>query len=122
MDELTAPLGQLRLRAPRRSPVTRTLVIALAILLLAGTVIWFLPLARFVHEEGRSAAQSRRVQMQAPPPAAPADPKPTGSIQPSSEPASRIVTIIDGITGKRQEVTIAAPEPAPGPAPPQPRR
>ena len=122
MDELTAPLGQLRLRVPRRSPVARTLVIALAILLLAGTAVWFLPFARFVHDEARSAAQSRRVEMQAPPPAAPADPKPTASIQPSSEPVSRIVTIIDGITGKRHEVTIAAPEPAPGPAPPQPRR
>jgi uncharacterized protein len=117
IDELTAPLGLSR-TPPRRSRLTRTLAVGLGALLLAGGALWFVASKGLLRGKPTAAAPAPQAQAPAAKPAADADP--TGSIRSSPEGAGRrTVTIIDGMSGKRQEVPIGASEPAPGAAPSQ---
>lgn len=122
MDELTAPLGQSRRpTAPPRSLLGPTVAIAGAILLLAGAAVWLLPFKQLLHENRAAIPEPKQVRTEPRPAPVPTDTNPTGSIRTPSEPASRTITIIDGITGNRHEVTIAAPEPPSTPPPQRPR-
>jgi hypothetical protein len=114
MDELTAPLGQSR--APRRLPsVMRVVVLGLGVLSLAGFALWFVAFKGLLRDSQTVAAPTQQqIQVQAPVAAPRAEADLTGSIRNSPEgDGRRTVTIIDGMNGKRQEVVIGAPEPAP---------
>jgi|GEM_PF-5407466 len=120
MDELTAPLGQSR--APqRRLPVARSIAVGLGVLSLAGLGLWFVSSKGLLRDKHTAAAPAPPpIQVRGPvaEPAAAADP--TGSVRGSVGGADpRTVTIIDGMSGKRQEVVVGAPEPGPRPAPGQ---
>jgi len=119
MDELTAPLGQSR--APQRqSSIARPIAVGLAILLLAGGGLGFVAFKGLWRDKQTAAAPAappQPIQVQAPVAAPPADPNPTGAVRDTpGDAARRTVTIIDGMSGKRQEVVIGAPQPAPSAA------
>jgi hypothetical protein len=142
MDELTAPLG-LSQAPQRRFSSARIFSIGLAGLLLAGGALWLGAHKGVLGEKPTSAAAApTSIPMQVPPaaaapasiplqvpPAATAPPalpmqtppaapalsnEATGSIRnPADGAPPRTVTIIDGISGKRQEVVIGSPDTAP---------
>jgi hypothetical protein len=122
VDELTAPLGQSP--APQRqSSIARPIAVGLGILLLAGGGLGFVAFKGLWRDQQTAAAPAapaappQPIQVQAPAAAAPADPNPTGAVRDMpGDAARRTVTIIDGMSGKRQEVVIGAPEPAPSAA------
>jgi uncharacterized protein len=127
MDELTAPLGQNR--APRRrSSVPRALAILVGISLL-GTGLWVAVAKHPFHKPMAAApaapavpaaAVAPAVQANVPPAQPPAEPDRTGAIrEPADASGRRTVIIIDGMSGKRQEVLIGSPEPAPDAVPGQ---
>ena len=111
-DELTAPLGR-SLRPRRQPPTLRIIAAGLAIAVLAGTALWFAPVKELLR--GRQSAMRTEPQPPKPVPAPPTVPEAgaTGSIRNPDAPP-RTVTIIDGMSGKRQEVVIGSPETAPG--------
>ena len=114
MDELTAPLGQSR--APRRkSRAPRMIALGLATLLM-GVGLWVV-LAKYPFRDTPIAVAPAPKPVQAEAPVAPprAEPERTGAIREPAANDRRTVTIIDGMSGKRQEVVIGVPEPAPAP-------
>ena len=119
MDELTAPLG--RSPAPRRPfSVPRAIALGLAASLM-GVGLWVvLPQHPFRGKPLAASPAPQQVEAKAPiaPPRAASDP--TGAIrEPADSGAHRTVTIIDGMSGKRQEVVIGSPDPSPRAAPGQ---
>jgi hypothetical protein len=120
MDELTAPLGQSR-APPRRFRVARSIAVGLGVLALAGVGLWFVGPKGLFHDKRTAAAPAPRpIEAQAPLAGPAAAAGPTGSVRGSTAAAApRTVTIIDGISGKRQEVVIGSPDPAPRAAPGQ---
>jgi len=121
MDELTAPLGQSR--APQRQfPVARSIAVGLGVLSLTGVGLWFVAFKAPWRDKQTAAAPApapapQSIRVQAPVAGPPADANPTGTVRDSpGDAARRTVTIIDGMSGKRQEVVIGAPEPAPSAA------
>jgi hypothetical protein len=124
MDELTAPLGQNR--APRRrSWVPRALAILVGISLV-GTGLWVAvakhpfrkPMAAAPAVPAAPAAPAVQANVLPAPP--PAEPDRTGTVrEPLDASGRRTVIIIDGMSGKRQEVVIGSPEPAPDALPGQ---
>jgi len=120
MDELTAPLGQ-TLPPRRRLTLPRVLAVLVGISLI-GTGVWVAVAKNPFRGKPVAAAPAASPvpapqPVQAKTPAVQPSPEPdrTGTIQPPAETGGRrTVTIIDGITGKRQDVEIGAPESAPG--------
>ena len=117
MDELTAPLGQ-SVPPRRRFSVPRAIAIAL-IAALFGVGLW-MALTKHPFRDTPVAVSPAPQQVQADtPPRVEADP--TGGVREPPGGGQRTVTIIDGTSGKRQEVVIGLPEPAPS-APPGQKR
>jgi uncharacterized protein len=123
MDELTAPLGQTPVPR-RRFTLPRALAVLVGISLI-GTGVW-VALAKNPFRSKTVAATpvappapaAQPLQAHAPAVLPPREPDRTGTIQaPAEESARRTVTIIDGITGKRQDVVVGSPEPAQNAAP-----
>ena len=115
MDELTAPLG--RSSVPqRRLSIARRIALGLGVLLLASGAVWYGVSTGLLRGKQTAAAPAPLpVQVQAPPTGSAAAPDPTGAIRNAADDAARrTVTIIDGMSGKRQEVVIGTPEPTPG--------
>src|SRR5437868_13594890 len=103
MDELTAPLG--RSPAPqRRLSIARRIALAMGVLLLASGAVWYVASTGLLRGKQTAAAPAPLpIQVQAPPSGSPAATDPTGSIRDSADAAARrTVTIIDGMSGKRQ--------------------
>ena len=94
----------------------------MGVLLLASGAVWYVASIGLLRGKQTAAAPAPLpIQVQAPPTGSPsgspAATDPTGSIRDSADAAARrTVTIIDGMSGKRQEVVIGAPEPSPGAA------
>jgi uncharacterized protein len=110
-DELTAPLG--RALRPRRQPRTLRIIAAgLAIAVLAGTALWFAPVKELLRGRQTAMRTEPLLPKQVPAPASVPEAGATGSIRTPDAPP-RTVTIIDGMSGKRQEVVIGSPEAAP---------
>jgi uncharacterized protein len=116
MDELTAPLGQSP--APRRLfSVPRAIALALAASLM-GVGLWVL--AQHPFGDKPMAVSPAPQQVEAQPPASRPEADPTGAVrEPADGGSHRTVTIIDGMSGKRQEVVIGSPQPASSAAPGQ---
>ena len=125
MDELTAPLGLTR-APPRVFSLSRAIVIALGVLLGAGGAFWAIGGKYLFHAtpvaQVPAAPQGAAPQVQADAPVAPPRSKPD-IVKIVREPAEvgsrRTVTIIDGMSGKRQDVVIGSPEPTQSAAPGQ---
>ena len=117
MDELTAPLG--RSPAPRRLfSVPRAIALALAASLM-GVGLWVV-LAQHPFGDKPMAVSPAPQQVETQAPAARPETDPTGAVrEPADGGSHRTVTIIDGMSGKRQEVVIGSPESAPSAAPGQ---
>src|SRR5262249_2156981 len=123
MDELTAPSGQ-TLPPRRRLPLPRALAVLVGISLI-GTGVWVALAKKPFRSKpvaaapaGSPAPAPQPVQAGTPAAASPPAPARTGTIQPPAETGGRrTVTIIDGITGKRQDVEIGSPESAQNAAP-----
>src|SRR6266536_4363415 len=113
MDELTAPLGQ-SVPPRRRVSVPRAIAIALAVALF-GVGMW-MALTKHPFRDTPVAVSPAPPVV---PPRVEADP--TGGVREPPGGGQRAVTIIDGMSGKRQEVVIGLPEPAPS-APPGQKR
>jgi uncharacterized protein len=123
MDELTAPLGQTRVPR-RRLTLPRALAVLVGISLI-GTGAW-VALAKNPFRSKTAAATpaappapaAQPLHANAPAVQPPPEPDRTSTVQaPPEESGRRTITIIDGITGKRQDVVIGSPEPAPSAAP-----
>jgi uncharacterized protein len=135
-DDLSAPLGQSksrksRLRVPRVLAPAITGVLTLVLLFFAG---WVLLVDDPFGGEPRAVVAAHMAA--APPQETPAEkqgtaapPAPPAPAAPPAPPAGTTVTIIDGMSGKRQDVTIgagrkqadAAPSPEAGRPPPASR-
>jgi uncharacterized protein len=120
MDELTAPLG--RSPAPRRLfSVPRAIGLALAASLL-GVGLWVVLAQHPFRGKPMAVSRAPQQQVEAKAPMAPprAASDPTGAIrEPVDSGTPRTITIIDGMSGKRQEVVVGSPDPAPRVAPGQ---
>jgi uncharacterized protein len=114
-DDLSTPLGQKTVRRKRRFRLPFTVMQALAVLL-GLFLVTFAGFALF-NENPLGGEPITRVVIR---PSTPAEekaaaPAPTGTAEPSAAPAARqavpseqrTVTIIDGSSGKRQDVTIS---------------
>src|SRR6266849_1147544 len=139
MDDLTAPLGQSRaagwrLAAP--AALSRALALALGLGLALLVFVWVFvdglpsgseptavtpaPAPRKIRAETAPAPAPRQVQAETPL----VQPRPESDAanvvrEPTDAGSRRTVTIIDGMSGRRQEVVIGLPEPAPSAAPGQ---
>jgi len=120
VDELTAPLGQ-SVPPRRRFSVPRAIAIAL-IAALFGVGLW-MALTKHPFRDTPVAVSPAPQQVQADTPVVPprVEADPTGAVREPPGGGQRTVTIIDGMSGKRQEVVIGLPEPAPS-APPGQKR
>jgi hypothetical protein len=118
MDELTAPLG--RSRPPRRPfPVPRATAVVLALSLMS-ICLWVVLAKDLLRDKPMAVApppppQQMQAEVPVAVPRVAADPTVTVRASPDVA-ARRTITIIDGMSGKRQEVVIGAPEPAPSAA------
>ena len=118
MDELTAPLGGSRVAPRRPFSVPRAIALALAASLM-GVGLWVV-LAQHPFGRESTAVTPAPQPVEAQAPAARPEADPTGAVREPAEGGShRTVTIIDGMSGKRQEVVIGSPQPAPSAAPGQ---
>jgi hypothetical protein len=121
MDELTAPLGLTR--APRRVfSLPRAIMIVLGVLLGAGGAVWAVGGKHLFHTKPVVQVPARP-QVQGDVPVAPsrsdapvAPPRSESDVvkvvrDPPENGSRRTVTIIDGMSGKRQDVVIGSPEP-----------
>ena len=113
-DDLSTPLGQKTVRRKRRFRLPFTVMQALAVLL-GLFLVTFAGFALF-NENPLGGEPITRVAIRLPAPAEEKTaPAPTGSPEPGATPAARqavppeqrTVTIIDGSSGKRQDVTIS---------------
>lgn len=121
-DELSTPLGQQTVGRTRRFRLPFTAMQALAVLL-GLVLVGFVGIALF-NDNPLGGEPIARVTLRNPPPAA-ADDKHAPASQAAAEPVAksaakapaaasdaRTVTIIDGSSGKRQDVVIGAGDPA----------
>src|SRR5207247_1824981 len=117
MDELTAPLGQTR--GPRRRfPIAWAIAAGLAVSLV-GVGLWAVLAKHTSRNKPMASPAPQQLKLKSEAPLA--QPRPesdrTGTIRaPGDSGNHRTVTIIDGMSGKRQEVVVGAPEPALGAA------
>src|SRR6266704_2064750 len=141
MDDLTAPLGQSRAAGRRLAApaaLSRAFALALGLGLALLVFVWVFvdglpfgsepmavppapaPAPRQIRAETAPPPAPRQVQAET----APAQPRPESDAanvvrEPTDAGSRRTVTIIDGMSGRRQEVVIGLPEPAPSAAPGQ---
>ena len=141
MDDLTAPLGQSRAAGRRLAApaaLSRAFVLALGLGLALLVFVWVFvdglpfgsepmavppapaPAPRQIRAETAPAPAPRQVQAETPV----VQPRPESDAanvvrEPTEAGSRRTVTIIDGMSGRRQEVVIGLPEPAPSAAPGQ---
>src|SRR6266571_1057150 len=141
MDDLTAPLGQSRAAGRRLAApaaLSRAFVLALGLGLALLVFVWVFvdglpfgsepmavppapaPAPRQIRAETAPAPAPRQVQAETPV----VRPRPESDAanvvrEPTDAGSRRTVTIIDGMSGRRQEVVIGLPEPAPSAAPGQ---
>ncbi|MGY4401311.1 divergent polysaccharide deacetylase family protein [Bradyrhizobium sp. USDA 3315] len=117
-DELSTPLGQTTVGRTRRFRLPFTAMQALAVLL-GLVLVGFVGIALF-NDNPLGGEPIARVTLRNPPPAA-ADDKHAPAAEPAAKSAAktpaaasdaRTVTIIDGSSGKRQDVVIGAGDPA----------
>src|SRR6266567_1536718 len=138
MDDLTAPLGQSRAAGRRLAApaaLSRAFALALGLGLALLVFVWVFvdglpfgsepmavetapaPAPRQVQAETAPAPAPRQVQAETPV----VQPRPESDAanvvrEPTEAGSRRTVTIIDGMSGRRQEVVIGLPEPAPSAA------
>ena len=141
MDDLTAPLGQSRAAGRRLAApaaLSRAFALALGLGLALLVFVWVFvdglpfgsepmavppapaPAPRQIRAETAPAPAPRQVQAETPV----VQPRPESDAanvvrEPTDAGSRRTVTIIDGMSGRRQEVVIGLPEPAPSAAPGQ---
>ena len=139
MDDLTAPLGQSRAAGRRlAAPAALSRALALGLGLALLVFVWVfvdglpfgsepmavppapVPAPRQGQAETAPAPAPRQVQAETPV----VQPRPESDAanvvrEPTDAGSRRTVTIIDGMSGRRQEVVIGLPEPAPSAAPGQ---
>src|SRR6266566_4162297 len=128
MDDLTAPLGQSRAAGRRLAApaaLSRAFALALGLGLALLVFVWvFVDGLPFGSEPmavpPASAPAPRQIQAETPV----VRPRPESDAanvvrEPTDAGSRRTVTIIDGMSGRRQEVVIGLPEPAPSAAPGQ---
>ncbi len=141
MDDLTAPLGQSRAAGRRLAApaaLSRAFALALGLGLALLVFVWVFvdglpfgsepmavppapaPAPRQIRAETAPAPAPRQVQAETPV----VQPRPESDAanvvrEPTEAGSRRTVTIIDGMSGRRQEVVIGLPEPAPSAAPGQ---
>jgi polysaccharide deacetylase 2 family uncharacterized protein YibQ len=120
IDELSAPLGQIPKRR-RRLSLPRAIPLAIAAALasgLAGFAGWVMVVDDPLGGEPVAIVSTRapaKPDAGKPGGAAPA-PRESAAATPAAQGGTQTVTIIDGTSGQRQQVTIAAPQPAVSPA------
>ena len=118
LDDLNTPLGQEDKSKPRRqfpAQLASRAVAGLLGLAVLGFVFWAAVMRDPLGGEPTASAPIASMQAadantarQPPKPDAPVQPAAAPAAQPANAPGTQIITIIDGSSGKRQEVQIAA--------------
>jgi hypothetical protein len=114
MDELTAPLGQSR---PQRRPVSvpHRLALVLGVVCLIGAALGTVLIKHPVGDKPAVAVPPLQVQADPPIVRPRIEPDVTGVVHdPADVAGRRTVTIIDGMSGRRQEVVVGSPQPDAG--------
>jgi hypothetical protein len=117
MDELTAPLGQLR--PPRRAfSVPRTISLILGLVSLVGIALGIVVIKYpFDDKPAVAVPPPQQIQAETPIVRPRIETDVTGLVRgPTDGAGQRTITIIDGMSGRRQEVVIGSPEPDPSAA------